>query len=109
MGKKNLSLVENVIVNCRDVEDLVGPYLDGDLDLQLQDRFDAHLNDCGSCKLLVDDLQMIIGTAQTLNDRPVPAEVSRRLRAALSERLGIELNTPKPQLALLKSSIFKPE
>ena len=109
MGKKNLSLVENIVVNCRDVEDLVGSYLDDELDDHLRDRFDGHLNQCGACKLLVEDLQSILATAKTIDERPVPADVSRRLRLALSEKLGIELDSPKPQLALLKSAAFKPE
>ncbi len=109
MGKKNLSLVECSVVNCRDVEDLVGPYLDGDLVLQLAERFDAHLGECAACRQLVEDLQIITATAKTLSDKPVPADISRRLRTALSEKLGIEMGPPKPQLALLKSSVLKPE
>ena len=109
MVKKNLSLVECIVLNCRDVEDLVGPYIDGDLDVELKSRVDAHLSECGCCKLLVTDLQTIVTDAKTLNDRPVPPDVSRRLRAALSQKLGIELGSSKPQLMLLKPPANKPE
>lgn len=107
MVKKNLSLVECHVVNCRDVEDLVGSYVDQEIDVELKQRVDEHLDDCEGCRLLVTDLCNIISCAKTLNDKPVPADVSRRLRATLSEKLGIELSSPKPQLALIKSSVLK--
>ena len=90
------------MVNGRDVESLVGSYVDEEIDVELKQRVDEHLDDCEGCRLLVTDLRSIISNAKALNDKPVPADVSRRLRAALSEKLGIDLSNPKPQLSLLK-------
>ena len=88
----------------QDVEDLLDCYLDGELASGLVSRFEGHLHRCESCQELVEDCQTVIRLARELDREPIPADVSQRLRSALSEELGEVLVRQRPVLSVVKGS-----
>ncbi len=86
-----LFVLEKPTVQCADVETLLGEYVENSLPPTLRARIDAHVADCGECRVLKASYEKTIELARGLADRPVPSGVSERLRHALNAKLGIQL------------------
>ena len=75
-------------LNCATVEEYISLYLDGELDSDISENISFHVEGCGTCSSLIDDLRNILEIAKTLNGTPIPSAVSTRLRNALKEQVG---------------------
>ena len=104
MVDENNPFIERTKLECREVEELVDSYLDGELPTNLAVRYDEHLCCCVSCAELVSDLRSVLTIAKTLAEHPVPAPVRSRLRDALNRRFGLRLEPEPRKLRLIKSS-----
>ena len=75
-------------------QNLIGSYVDGELDADLALRLEAHLQDCADCqfelrahRLFVCELDSVLNRS---GDIPVPADFSRRIAArATSDMRGV--------------------
>jgi len=76
-------------VNHLDARNSMPDYLDGELPLDLRARFDAHLEDCDECSIILDQLRQIPGLLQALPDVDPPPmlthDVMRRVRMGEAE------------------------
>lgn len=86
-----LMVLEKEHIECRDVRMLLGDYCDGDLPPTLKGRLEGHIAECGCCREMTGEYQLTIRLAKELRDQPVPADVQRRLRRNLNQRLGLNL------------------
>ena len=104
MDNDQIAFLERHRIGCREVEELIDEYIDGEMAQPLVSRVEQHLSSCEGCRGIVDHCRMVVDTAKTLASDPIPAAVSSRLRAALRERVGYESTTsrPKPKLTLVK-------
>ena len=76
-------------------QNLIGAYVDGELDADLTVRLEEHLKDCADCqfelrahRLFVCELDSVLHTRSA--DIPVPADFSRRVAArATSDMSGV--------------------
>ncbi len=104
MDNDQIAFLERHRIGCREVEELIDAYIDGEMAPQLVSRVDAHLGGCEPCRGMVEHCRAILDTAKTLASDPIPPAVSARLRAALRERVGYDSPAPRPRpkLTLVK-------
>lgn len=73
-------------MNCENIENLLGAYVDGELDSQAQVRVEAHVAKCWSCREVHETLQSLAaGLAE-----PTGVDVPENLWAAIEKRLDVE-------------------
>lgn len=74
-------------MGCKEVMRLFPDYLDGALDSETLRGFEAHLDECVFCRKLLEGYRRAISLFQEAHLSEMPAEVSERLKAFLSENL----------------------
>jgi len=87
----HMRILEKETIECRDVEDLLGDYIDQELSATLKARLATHIRYCRHCQSEEKAYRLVIELAQELPPIPVSVEVKNRLRKALNEKLGISL------------------
>lgn len=87
----HLEILEKAAISCADVELVLGDLADGDLMPSLEGRIREHIEGCTCCSEEEKGYRWVIKKARLLKPAPLPADVSRRLRLALNERLGMAL------------------
>ena len=100
VNELHLEVLEKAVIECADVEQLLGDLEEGDMTQTLKDRVCEHLEGCRCCSESRKSYQWVIRKARMLKPEPMPADVSRRLRMALNERLGISLSVDSEGSAL---------
>lgn len=65
--------------------DRLSEYLDGDLPREDRGRVEAHLGACDACSRALEELQAVVRSARTLEDRPPPRDLWPGIEAALGE------------------------
>jgi hypothetical protein len=90
-----LRIFEKSEIDCGDVEQLFGDYVEGDLPQALKGRFDDHIEECEECQQFDEEYRLVIELAQEIGEdaEPAPVEVHNRLRESLNARLGLSLGT----------------
>lgn len=93
MNDFQLMVLEKHTIDCVDVVELLGDLVEGDLTPTLAARLETHIEDCNYCGEIKRGYEMTIELARELksDEKPVPTAVQNRLRAALNEKLGINL------------------
>jgi len=88
-----LLVLEKEEIDCSDVEDLLGDFVDSDLPTTLRGRVDSHIKCCTYCQEIEESYRFTIDLAHELgeNPPPVPTDVRNRLRKALNEKLGMNI------------------
>jgi len=74
-------------MNCRNVIRELSNYLDGDLDLNLKQSIEHHIEKCEDCHLLVDTTRKTIQIFCKSEPLPLSEDVRGRLHAALMKHL----------------------
>jgi anti-sigma factor RsiW len=74
-------------MNCRSVVKELSNYLDGELDLSLQQSIEIHMEHCEDCHLLVDTTKKTIQIFCKSEPLPLSDDVRSRLHDALVKRL----------------------
>ena len=75
-------------VECRQIADLLGDYIEGSLPRRQQDLIDWHIEGCPPCVAFVNTYRGTIDAARVLSQVEIPAELKSRLLAVLrSDRL----------------------
>lgn len=86
-----LRILEKGSVDCDDAISLMSDFVDGELAPTLSAQLEAHLATCSSCSQARSDFDTLKILAREIPDKPVPRDVRNRLRAALNQRLGLQL------------------
>ena len=92
--RPNSSFLEKSILNCTDIEDVLGDYVDGDLTPTIKNRVEEHIAGCDECLELFYSYLLTIRLAKEL--KPMVSmqndnAIQNKLRGALNERLGLNL------------------
>jgi hypothetical protein len=72
-------------ITCRDLVELVTPYLEDALDEPTLDLLEEHLVMCDWCVDYLDQIRATMGALGTLPPEPVPARLRHAVAAALRE------------------------
>ena len=75
-------------MNCNDVLQELGDYLDEDQRNELCRQIDVHLQQCKDCRFYVDTVKKTIVLYQADQSVELPVMVSSRLAAALGQEYG---------------------
>ncbi len=88
-----MMLLEKPDLNCEEFSNLLCDYADNDLPMSLRARVETHAGHCEQCKDLKDDYLKTIELASELKPVEVkmPEDARLRVRAALREKLGIQI------------------
>ncbi|MEX2146225.1 MAG: anti-sigma factor [Candidatus Rokuibacteriota bacterium] len=70
-------------MECRQIAELLGDYLDGSIPSQLRDLIDFHIDGCQPCVAFMNTYRGTIGATRTLPHIPVPPELKQRLLTVL--------------------------
>jgi len=70
-------------VNCREVEDLLVAYADGELDLVSSLAAEEHLRDCAACSAALRRLEALHSAVSQVEYYPAPPEFRRKLMGSL--------------------------
>jgi anti-sigma factor RsiW len=70
-------------IECRQIADLLGDYLDGSLPNHTRQLIDFHIDGCPPCVAFVNTYRGTIDAARKLADVQIPAELKKRLLAVL--------------------------
>ena len=76
-----------VSIECRQIADLLGDYLDGTLAKRLSDLLEWHIEGCAPCVAFVNTYRGAVNATAKLREVEIPPELKQRLLAVLrSER-----------------------
>ena len=70
-------------MECRQIAELLGDYIDGSLPAHLRDLIDFHIDGCQPCVAFMNTYRGTISATRTLPNIPVPPELKQRLLAVL--------------------------
>lgn len=73
------------MLRCRDIVDLLGDYLDGDLDPATAEALKAHLADCPECTAFVNTYRGTVRVARQLKEEDLPPPLRERLLTFLRQ------------------------
>ncbi len=71
---------------CRDIVDLLGEYLDGELDPATAEALKAHLADCQDCTAFLNTYRGTVRTARQLREEQIPPALRERLLTFLRQQ-----------------------
>jgi len=70
-------------IECRQIADLLGDYLDGTLPKQTRELLEWHIEGCGPCVAFVNTYRGTMNAATKLKEVAIPSELKQRLLAVL--------------------------
>jgi anti-sigma factor RsiW len=70
-------------IECRQIAELLGDYLDGTLPKATQELIDFHIDGCAPCVAFLNTYRGTVSAARKLPDVPIPTELKKRLLAVL--------------------------
>jgi anti-sigma factor RsiW len=70
-------------IECRQIADLLGDYLDGTLPKSTRELLEWHIEGCPPCVAFVNTYRGTINAATKLREVQVPTELKKRLLAVL--------------------------
>lgn len=70
-------------VECRQIAELLGDYLEGTLSKRLRELLEWHIEGCPPCVAFVNTYRGTVNAAAKLRDVEVPPELKQRLLAVL--------------------------
>jgi hypothetical protein len=73
-------------LECRQIAELLGDYIDGSLPSHLRDLIDFHIDGCQPCVAFMNTYRSTINATRTLASTPLPPELKQRLLKVLRAR-----------------------
>jgi len=70
-------------IECRQIADLLGDYLDGTLPKHVRELLEWHIEGCAPCVAFMNTYRGTVSAATKLKDVEIPAELKQRLLAVL--------------------------
>jgi anti-sigma factor RsiW len=77
-------------LECRQIAELLGDYLDGSLPRETREMIDFHIDGCAPCVAFLNTYRGTVDAARKLPEIGVPAELKKRLLTVLRS------STPPP-------------
>lgn len=74
------------MLRCRDIVELLGEYLDGDLDPVTAEALKAHLADCRECMAFIKTYRETVRLTRQLKEDELPPALRDRLLTFLRQR-----------------------
>ena len=74
-------------MNCKDVIREISEYIDGDLDVSIKQEMESHLEECGECRLVVNQTKLTVELFCDSQPVELPLDVRSRLHEALQRRI----------------------
>ena len=68
-------------IECRQIAELLGDYLDGSLPNHLRELLEWHIDGCQPCVAFINTYRGTIAATRRLPDAPMPVELKKRLIA----------------------------
>lgn len=75
------------LLQCESIADLVGRYLDDELEHGEQKAFEAHIADCPECWRFLASYRLTVNTGQSLRQEDIPPEMRTRLEGFIQKQL----------------------
>lgn len=72
-------------MDCKQVEELLNEYLDGQLDDARKNMVEAHARACADCRGLIDDCKNNLTLIGKISAKKVPASLDKRMYAAIEQ------------------------
>lgn len=72
-------------LSCQELVELVTDYLEGALPRQEHGRFEGHLDECGNCRIYLNQLRETVRLVGRLRAESLTPEVERALLAAFRD------------------------
>jgi Putative zinc-finger len=66
-------------IECRQIAELLGEYIDGTLPNHLRDLLEWHIDGCQPCVAFINTYKGTIAATRRLPDVPMPVELKKRL------------------------------
>jgi len=73
-------------LECRQIAELLGDYLDGTLPSHVRELLEFHIDGCAPCVAFVNTYRGTIAATRTLPEAPMPIELKKRLLRVLKEQ-----------------------
>jgi anti-sigma factor RsiW len=73
-------------LECRQIAELLGDYIDGTLPSHVRDLIDFHIEGCQPCVAFMNTYRSTISATRTLASTPIPPELKQRLLKVLRAR-----------------------
>jgi anti-sigma factor RsiW len=70
-------------IECRQIAELLGDYLDGSLPRETRELIDFHIDGCAPCVAFLNTYRGTVDAARKLPDVPIPPELKKRLLTVL--------------------------
>jgi anti-sigma factor RsiW len=70
-------------LECRQIAELLGDYLDGSLPRETRELIDFHIEGCAPCVAFLNTYRGTVDAARKLPEIPIPSELKKRLLAVL--------------------------
>jgi anti-sigma factor RsiW len=70
-------------IECRQIAELLGDYLDGSLPRETRELIDFHIDGCAPCVAFLNTYRGTVDAARKLPEVPIPSELKKRLLAVL--------------------------
>ena len=70
-------------IECRQIADLLGDYLDGSLPKHTRELLEWHIEGCGPCVAFLNTYRGAVNAATKLKEAEIPRELKQRLLAVL--------------------------
>ena len=74
------------MLRCRDIVELLGEYLDGELDPATAEALKAHLADCRECTAFINTYRGTVRAARQLREEQIPPALRERLLTFLRQQ-----------------------
>jgi anti-sigma factor (TIGR02949 family) len=74
------------MLRCRDIVELLGDYLDGDLPPATGEGLRAHLADCSDCTAFINTYRGTVRAARSLREEQIPPQLRERLLTFLRQQ-----------------------
>jgi hypothetical protein len=81
-----VDMAEPSEIECRQIAELLGDYLDGSLGEPLRSLVDWHIDSCPPCVAFVNTYRGTIEATRKISDVPIPPELKHRLLKVLRTR-----------------------
>jgi anti-sigma factor RsiW len=83
-------------MQCDRAGELIGAYLDQELDAETRREVAAHLDGCAACSAMADDFRRMSGKLAMLGRAPAPEHLDERVRSLVKEADGGAIASPRP-------------
>jgi anti-sigma factor RsiW len=70
-------------IECRQIAELLGDYLDGSLPRETRELIDFHIDGCAPCVAFLNTYRGTVDAARKLPDVTIPPELKKRLLTVL--------------------------